>query len=317
MAQIFKSFDPFISEIQMPSINDSAKKSTNPEEQQYLNLIDYLLKNCPPRKNRTDVRALQDFGATMTFSLLNDTIPLLTTKKMGIVTILKEMLWFLKGDTNGNHLLEQNVKIWAGNGSREFLDSRGLNHYEENDLGPIYGFQWRFFGAEYNGCNADYTGKGVDQIARVIDTIKKDPSDRRLIVSAWNAADLDKMALPPCPVLFQFHVEDEFLDCQLYQRSCDMGLGVPFDIAGYSILTHMIARLTGLKARKFIHVLGNYHVYENHTEQLKEQISRSPYQFPQLNIKDRGQKTVEDFVFEDFEVVNYEHHPFLKMAMAL
>ncbi|MEN2499516.1 MAG: Thymidylate synthase [Marteilia pararefringens] len=246
----------------------------------------------------------------MTYTLLQHTLPLFTTKRMAIKSIIHELLWFLKGSTDGQVLLDKKVNIWRDNGSREFLDSRGLNHYKENDLGPIYGFQWRHFGAEYKDCKSDYSNQGIDQLKEAIETIKSNPNDRRIIVVAWNPSDLKKMALPPCHLFFQFYVEDNrYLDCLMYQRSCDMALGVPFNVTSYSILTHIIAKLTNLEARHFIHTLGNYHVYENHIDNLRKQVELEPKEFPKLEIVDRGQKKVEDFVIDDFIIQDYESHP--------
>merc|ERR1711977_208663 len=183
----------------------------------------------------------------------------------------------------------------------EFLDKRGLTHREEMDLGPVYGFQWRHFGAKYVNMHTNYTGQGVDQLAECINMIKNNPSDRRIVMSAWNPADLDKMALPPCHMFCQFYVQDGKLSCALYQRSCDMGLGVPFNIASYALLTRMMAQVCGLKAGEFVHFLGNTHVYKNHVEPLLEQVKRHPRPFPQLKIK-RDVKEIDDFKAEDFEI---------------
>ena len=206
--------------------------------------------------------------------------------------------------------------IWEGNSSREFLDSVGLSHREEGDLGPVYGFQWRHFGADYVDMHADYAGQGVDQLADVINKIKSRPDDRRIILCAWNPSDLNKMALPPCHCLVQFYVANGELSCQLYQRSADMGLGVPFNIASYALLTHMIAHVTNLKAGEFVHTLGDTHVYLNHVEPLKEQLKREPRPFPKLVIK-RDVENIEDFTIEDFEVKDYDPHPKITMAMAV
>ncbi|MES1902451.1 MAG: hypothetical protein MHPSP_001232 [Paramarteilia canceri] len=287
------------------------------EEYQYLDSIKDLIENGSRHENRTGIPTLAKFGTMMRYSLENNTLPLFTTKQTAYKAILKELLFFIRGDTNNKHLQEQNVHIWDGNSTREFLDNRNLHNYEEGDLGPIYGFQWRHFGADYKTCNDDYSGQGIDQLMDVIEKIRKEPTDRRLIVSAWNPQATSKMALPPCHLMFQFHVDGDQLDCIMYQRSCDMALGVPFNVASYSILTHIVAFLSGLKARHFIHSLGDYHVYENHVEPLKTQLEREPKPFPQLKIKDRGQKRPEDFVFEDFELENYEFWPRIKMDMAV
>merc|ERR1719495_3075100 len=225
------------------------------------------------------------FGRQMRFSLRDGTFPLLTTKKTFHRGISEELFWFIRGSTNALELKEKKVMIWEGNSSREFLDSVGLGHRQVGDLGPVYGFQWRHFGAQYSDMHADYTGKGVDQLAEVINRIKTKPNDRRIIMCAWNPADLDKMALPPCHCLVQFYVANGELSCQLYQRSADMGLGVPFNIASYALLTVMLAHVTGLRPGDFVHTLGDAHVYSNHVEALKQQLEREPRAFPKISIK--------------------------------
>ena len=212
----------------------------------------------------------------------------------------------------------KDIHIWDGNGSREFLDSRGLEHREEGDLGPVYGFQWRHFGADYVDMHTDYTGQGVDQLAECIDKIKNNPEDRRIIMSAWNPADLNVMALPPCHMFCQFYVDTKKneLSCQMYQRSADMGLGVPFNIASYALLTHMIAHVTGRKAGDFVHTIGDAHVYLNHVDALKEQLERSPRAFPKLKINS-DKIGIDDFEYSDFEVTGYKPHKTIKMKMAV
>ena len=214
------------------------------------------------------------------------------------------------------------MKIWEGNGSRAYLDKIGLTERAEGDLGPVYGFQWRHFGAEYVDCNTDYSGQGVDQLADVIHKLKNNPYDRRIIMSAWNPADLAKMALPPCHMFAQFYVsykEGEgrgALSCVLYQRSCDMGLGVPFNIASYALLTIMIAHVCGLEPGEFIHTMGDAHVYVDHVDALKGQLERVPREFPTLKIN-RKVDDIDDFKFEDFELVGYDPHPSIKMNMSV
>lgn len=225
------------------------------------------------RIDRTNVGTLSIFGAQMRFDLRNDAFPLLTTKRVFWRGVVEELLWFIKGSTNAKELQEKNVHIWDANSSREFLDQCGFMDRKEGDLGPVYGFQWRHFGADYKSCDESYVGQGVDQLNEVIKRIRTNPTDRRIIMSAWNVADLPKMVLPPCHCFVQFYVADDELSCQLYQRSADMGLGVPFNIASYSLLTYMIAHVTGLKPGDFIHTLGDAHVYKNHIEPLKEQVS--------------------------------------------
>jgi thymidylate synthase len=227
---------------------------------------------------------------------LQEGFPLVTTKKVHTKSIIHELLWFLKGDTNTKYLKDHGVSIWD-----EWADANG-------NLGPVYGKQWRSWAAP--------DGRVIDQIANVVDALKTNPNSRRHIVSAWNPADVDDMALPPCHCLFQFHVADGRLSCQLYQRSADVFLGVPFNIASYSLLTHMIAHVTGLKAGEFVHVIGDAHVYLNHVSALEEQITRQPRQFPKLLIKNKIDD-IDKFTAEDFEVVGYNPHPTIKMEMAL
>jgi len=290
----------------------------NPEEIQYLDICRDIIENGVKRGDRTGTGTLSKFGVQMRFSLRDGTLPLLTTKRTFWRGVAEELLWFVKGSTNANKLAEKKIHIWDGNGSREFLDSRGLQHREQGDLGPVYGFQWRHFGAEYKDMHTDYTGKGVDQLADCIEKIKNNPEDRRIIMSAWNPKDLDLMALPPCHMFCQFYVDTEKneLSCQMYQRSADMGLGVPFNIASYALLTHMIAKVTGRKPGEFVHTIGDAHVYLNHVDALKEQLKRSPRAFPKLSIKE-DKTDIDSFEYDDFEVVGYNPHGAIKMKMAV
>ncbi|PIG79736.1 queuine tRNA-ribosyltransferase [Aspergillus arachidicola] len=253
-------------------------------------------------------------------------LPLLTTKRVFLRAVVAELLWFISGCTSSLPLSDQGVKIWDGNGSREFLDKVGLGHREVGDLGPVYGFQWRHFGAEYVDAKTDYTGQGVDQLAEVVHKLKNNPFDRRIIMSAWNPADLKKMALPPCHMFAQFYVsypngQDQkgHLHCQLYQRSCDVALGVPFNIASYALLTHMIAHAVDLHPGTFVHAMGDTHVYLDHVEPLQEQLVREPTEFPELKIRrdDRGSGVVDGWKPEDFEVVGYNPHKAIKMKMSV
>lgn len=207
-------------------------------------------------------------------------------------------------------------KIWDANGSKEFLTKIGQGHREEGDLGPIYGWQWRHYGATYIDCKTDYTGQGIDQLANVIQTIKDDPDSRRIVLSAWNPVDQDQMVLPSCHMFCQFYVANGQLSCTMFQRSADMGLGVPFNIASYALLTRMIAHVCSLKPGEFIHVLGDVHVYKTHVEALKEQILREPKPFPTLKIVSEV-KDIDSFKFEDFQLENYEFHPSVAMKMAV
>lgn len=288
----------------------------NHEEQQYLNFIKDIIFNGAHKSNRTGVDTLCIFGHQMRYSLRNGRLPLLTTKRVFWKGIVEELLWFIKGSTNEHTLREKGVKIWQDNGTRAFLDSRGLTDREEGDLGPIYGFQWRHFGAEYTDCHTDYSGKGKDQLMDVIKTIKEDPNSRRIILSAWNPIALDEMALPPCHVLCQFYVVNGELSCQMYQRSCDMGLGVPFNIASYSLLTILIAHICNLKPGDFIHTLGDAHIYSNHIEPLKEQLTRIPRPFPTLRIL-HHHDNIEDYTIDDLQLLGYDPYPSIKMDMVV
>ena len=288
----------------------------NSEEVQYLDLIKNILDNGSEELSRNG-KVLSIFGNSMRFTLKNNVIPLLTTKKVAWKTCLKELLWFMKGSTSNQELNDQNVHIWDGNSTREFLDSRGLYKNKEGDLGPVYGHQWRFFNAPYGTCNMDYSGKGVDQLRNIINDLK-DPekrSSRRLIMSAWNPEQLDEMALPPCHVLVQFNVrQGKYLSCALYQRSGDVGLGVPFNIASYSFLTHILANHCGLEAEEFVYFLGNAHIYEEHIEALKEQIERHTYNFPTLEIKSKIEN-INNIDYKNFNICDYQHHTTVKMEM--
>lgn len=285
----------------------------NTDEYQYLNLLEKILKEGIETQSRNS-RVLSTFGERMIFDL-SESFPLLTTKRVGYKTVLRELLWFINGSTSNQLLTDKNVHIWDGNSSREFLDSRGLD-YEEGDLGPVYGFQWRHFGAEYENCNSDYSGKGKDQLKYVIDMIKNDPNSRRIIMSAWNPVDLDKMALPPCHVMCQFYVDtkNNRLDCQLYQRSGDMFLGVPFNIASYSFLTYILAKITGYKPGKLIHILGDTHIYDSHIEAVKTQIKRIPYAFPKLTISDEL-NDIDNINEEYFKLDDYNFHDKISAPM--
>ncbi len=260
---------------------------------QYLDLLRDIMENGQNADNRTGIYARKVFGRQMHFDLSKG-FPLVTTKKVFLKGIIHELIWLLSGDTNIKYLTDNNVHIWD-----EWADENG-------NLGPVYGYQWR-----------NFNGEGIDQIKDVIERIKKDPQDRRLIVSAWNPAQINQMALPPCHCFFQFDVTpDGRLNCQLYQRSCDMFLGVPFNIASYSLLTMMIAQVTGLKPGEFVHTLGNAHIYSNHFEQVKLQLSREPYPLPHMNINP-AVKDIFDFKYDDFELVDYQCHPAIKGEVAV
>ena len=288
----------------------------NSEELQYLDLLKDIMETGVTREDRTGTGTISKFGVQMRFSLRDGVFPLLTTKKVFWRGVAEELLWFVKGSTNAKLLADKRIHIWDGNGSREFLDSRGLQHREEMDLGPVYGFQWRHFGAAYEDMHANYEGKGVDQLKECINKIKNNPTDRRIIMTAWNPADLDKMALPPCHMFCQFYVANGELSCQMYQRSADMGLGVPFNIASYSLLTVMMAQVCGLKAGEFVHTIGDAHVYSNHVEALQEQIKRVPKAFPKIEINPNVDD-IDGFEYADFKIVGYSPDAAIKMKMAV
>ncbi|CAH0397583.1 unnamed protein product [Chilo suppressalis] len=286
------------------------------EEYQYLDLIKKIIDSGDKRVDRTGVGTLSVFGAMQRYSLENNTLPLLTTKRVFLKGVINELLWMLSGSTDAKTLGATGVHIWDANGSRSFLDNLGFVDREEGDLGPVYGFQWRHSGAEYKNAKTDYSGQGIDQIQNIIDTLKNNPADRRMLICAWNPSDLSKMALPPCHCLAQFHVASGKLSCLLYQRSADMGLGVPFNIASYSLLTHMIAHLTGLQPGEFVHTTGDTHVYLNHIEPLRIQLQREPRPFPKLRFA-RNVESIDDFKFEDFIIEGYQPHPKIDMEMAV
>eukprot|EP01065_Artemidia_motanka_P043088 TRINITY_DN5917_c0_g1_i1.p1 TRINITY_DN5917_c0_g1~~TRINITY_DN5917_c0_g1_i1.p1 ORF type:complete len:524 (+),score=210.80 TRINITY_DN5917_c0_g1_i1:56-1573(+) len=291
-------------------------EKVNEEERQYLQLCDTIIRTGNRKGDRTGVGTLSIFGGQMRFSLRNGQFPLLTTKRVFWRGVAEELFWFIRGSTDARELSAKGVGIWDGNGTREFLDSRGLHHREVGDLGPVYGFQWRHFGAEYVDREADYEGKGVDQLAEVIETIRKNPNDRRIIMTAWNPSALKSMALPPCHLMCQFYVYDGELSCQMYQRSCDMGLGVPFNIASYALLTVMIAEVTGLRPGDFVHTLGDAHVYTNHVDPLMKQLERDPRSFPTLKVL-RHHERIEDYCMDDFALLGYDPYPTIKMEMAV
>lgn len=286
------------------------------DENQYLKLVSDVLREGVVENGRNG-NVLTIFGSAMHFSLKDNTIPLLTTKKLAWKTCLRELLWFIRGQTSNELLKKQNVHIWDGNASRDFLDGRGLNNLKENDLGPVYGHQWRHFNAKYTDCNTDYTGQGIDQLDYIIKSLKdpKERTSRRLVMSAWNPCQLNEMALPPCHVLCQFNVTNgNKLSCSLYQRSCDLGLGAGFNIASYSFLTHLIAHHCNLEVLDFYYYLGNCHIYEQHIEPLREQILREPYKFPKILIKNKYEDIIS-YNVDDFEILDYEFHPVIKMEM--
>ena len=288
----------------------------NDEEQQYLNLIKNILENGTWENGRNG-KTKAIFGNMMRFSLKDGKIPILTTKKTAWKTCLRELLWFIRGKTNNKLLTEQGVHIWDGNSSREFLDSRGLQDYEIDELGPVYGHQWRHFNAKWQGDSHDYSGEGVDQLQYIIDQLKncETRTNRRLVLSAWNPCQLDEMALPPCHILCQFNVHHgNKLSCMMVQRSCDFFLGIPFNIASYSMLTHLIANHCGLEAYEFVHFMGNCHLYENSIDAAQLQITREPFPFPTISIKE-VRENIDDYTVDDFILDNYQSHEAIKVSM--
>ena len=286
-------------------------------ENQYLQLIKEILEKGSLEETRNG-KTKSIFGYSMRFSLKDGELPLLTTKKVAWKTCFRELQWFIRGSTNNKELQDQNIHIWDGNSTREFLDSRRLHKNEVNDLGPIYGHQWRHFNSEYKDCHTDYSGKGIDQLANVINDLKNPStrSCRRHIISAWNPCQLDEMALPPCHILMQFNVRDnKYLSCALMQRSIDTCIGAPINIASYSFLTHIIAKHCDLIADEFIYFLGNAHIYEEHFEPIQEQLKREPFPFPKINILQKHEN-IEDYTIDDIEwVEKYVSHEPIKMIM--
>jgi thymidylate synthase len=332
-------------------------------EQAYLNLVEQCISFGDYRIDRTKVGTYSLFGKHLEFNLEGGVLPLLTTKKMFVKGILKELLWIMKGQTNSKILDNDGVKFWNDNSTRQFLDSRGLHSYKEGDLGPIYGFQWRYAGKEYcsswlqkpslfliiflimtwliflisgnqNILLSLGTGflttrllfprrGGIDQLKDVVEQLKTNPTSRRMIICSWNVAQLDQMALPPCHCLVQFYVRNNvYLDCQLYQRSADIGLGVPFNIASYSLLMYVLAKWTNLTPGRFVHTFGDVHVYSTHVDALRRQIATQPNAFPTIEFK--GQFALEDLEnvtseewCDSFVIHNYKAHPSINMPMAI
>lgn len=262
---------------------------------QYLDLLRHIEARGTVKSDRTGTGTISTFGYQMRFDL-SEGFPVLTTKKLHLRSIIHELLWFLRGDTNIGYLHDNNVTIWD-----EWADANG-------DLGPVYGSQWRSWPAP--------DGRSIDQIAGVVDQIRRNPDSRRLIVSAWNVADIDRMALPPCHALFQFYVADGRLSCQLYQRSADVFLGVPFNIASYALLLMMMAQVTGLKAGDFVHTLGDAHIYNDHLEQVDLQLTREPRKLPRMVINP-DVKSIFDFTYDDFKLEDYDPHPHIKAKVSV
>lgn len=278
------------------------------EEKQYLDLVRDVLENGDLERGRNG-DTLAVFGRMMRFSLKDGKMPILTTKQVAWKTCFRELMWFIRGRTDNRELQKQGVHIWDANATREFLDSRGLTEYPEGILGPIYGYQWRNFGAPYS--SSRQPEGGVDQLQQIIDALS-DPQQRysrRLIMTAWNPSQIPEMALPPCHVLAQFSVKGNRLSCALYQRSGDVGLGVPFNIASYSFLTHLLAKHCDLEADEFVHFLGDAHVYTGHVDGLRTQLEREPLEFPRIRIKGKKER-MDDYDLDDLEfVAGYRYYP--------
>lgn len=289
----------------------------NTEEYQYLDLLKELLHS-PKKEDRTGVGTYSKFGHQMRFSLKDGKLPLLTTKKVFFRGVVEELLFFIRGDRDTTKLEERGIKIWSGNTTREFLDSRGLSHYEVGDMGPMYGVQWRNFGGNRTLKDSSLK-RGVDQLQNAFDLIKNNPNSRRILVTAYNPDETNLGVLDPCHTFFQFNVHNEYLDCLFYMRSWDVALGGPFNIASYAVLTHVMAKATGLKPRELIVSSGDTHLYETHIKGVTEQILRDPYPFPTLKInKDISSlRGIENLKYEDFELLNYKYHPPIKMEMAV
>ena len=294
----------------------------NNEEVQYLQLISSILSTGSIKEDRTGVGTIGIFGSQLRFSLKDNTLPLLTTKKMFLRGIVEELLFFIRGETDTKKLEEKGVNIWKGNTSREFLDKRGLNYLPEGSLGKGYGYQWRNFGGSeiiLKGDSNSYKRDGVDQLANALNLIKHDPSSRKIIVSAWNPQQLQNMALEPCHMMFQFQVDNGKLNLLWYQRSVDTFLGLPFNIASYAILNILFAKAAKLEPGELIFAGGDTHIYKNHIDQAREQLQRAPYDFPKLKINANiaSIQDIEQLSFDNFEVIDYNHHPSIKALMAV
>ena len=285
-------------------------------EEGYLNLLRKLLAEGSEREDRTGVGTLSLFGEQLKFNLENE-FPLLTTKKVFTKAIIHELLFFIRGDTDSKILEKENVNIWKWNTTREFLDNRNLQHYEVGDMGPMYGFNWRHFNAEYKGCNHDHSNQGLDQLQNLISEIKSNPNSRRLLMTTFNPSVLKDSCLMPCHgISVQFYVDNGYLSCMMNQRSVDYCCGLPYNITSYALLTYMIAHICNLKPRELTISGGDIHVYKTHIDNAKIQMERQPKSFPKLSIK-RHITDIDDFKFEDFEILNYEHHSPLKYEMAV
>ena len=285
-------------------------------DETYFSVLHNVLENGVEKTDRTGTGTISLAGQMMRFDLSKGEFPLLTTKRMFWKGVVEELLWMISGSTDASLLSSKGVRIWDANGTRSFLDKNGFHDREVNDLGPIYGFQWRHYGAEYKGKDHDYTDQGIDQLAQAIRMIKETPDSRRIIVCSWNASDIGKMALPPCHVMYQFIVNGNQLSCVMTQRSGDLGLGIPFNIAFYSLLTTMVAQVCSLIPGELIITIGDAHIYKNHIDQLRIQMERTPFPSPHI-VLDPTIRTIDDFDSSHIILTNYESHPTISMPMAV
>ena len=309
------SIHTLVKRVQNPIINSIFSMEG---EYGYLKILKRIVHSGAKRTTRNSMtRSI--FGVKMDFDI-SKSFPLITTKKMYLKGVLKELIWFIQANTNSKDLEKDKVQIWKGNSTREYLDSIGLTGYTEGECGPIYGFQWRHFNAKYRGCDGDYIGEGIDQLQNIIDLIRTNPTSRRMFMSAWNPEQMGKMALPPCHISYQFYVRVcsitniRYLDCAMYQRSGDIFLGVPFNIASTAALTYIIANITKIIPGKITIVIGDAHIYEHHIEQAKLQLSRHPKPFPQMTL-DRNIESIDDIAYDDFTIHNYKFHPTIRASM--
>ena len=311
--------DILVQEYNRPTTEFWVNKTQNPEENAYINLVRQIINRGRFKPDRTGVGTKQLVGCTLRFNLSNMTMPLFTTKKMAWRWIVEELRWFIKGSTDTKELSDLGVHIWDANSSRSFLDKVGLKKNEVGDVGPAYGFQWRHWGATYFNCHTDYKGTGFDQLQQCINDIITVPSSRRILMYAWNPDQTKQMALPPCHVLYQFFVNEDTktLTCLLYQRSADVALGVPFNIASASLLTHIIAHICGLKAEELVWMAGDTHIYKNHIETLQKlQLTRTGFGFPHISFR-RPLANIDDFITDDVILHNYHHQGDVRMEMAV
>lgn len=290
----------------------------NTEELQYLDLLRDCVENGverPASSERTGTGTLGHIGSMMKFDLSNNTIPLFTTKKVFWKGVVQELLWFIDGETDSYVLEDQGINIWKGNTTREFLDSQGLDHIPEGDIGTGYGFQWRNWNGDYEFWAEQNIRTGIDQLKRLVEGLRTNPNSRRHVLSTWNVSQLDEMALPPCHMISTWSILDNKLHCTMTQRSCDMFLGVPFNVASYCLFIHLIANDLGIEAGSFTWFGADVHVYQNHVEQVKEQISKEPYDFPTVKIT-KG-KSIFEISADDIELIDYNSHPAIKADMAV